>query len=211
MAFKKTLLSIAAMGILSIAGCSAPSKDVSPVELERWKKIQKFTPSSIEDIKTLVVKDIAYEDEKHDFWSSARKTFMEAKEDCDGKAILGSYLAEKLGYPPELLLVHTGELYPKDQHALTLLEEKRNGQVYYGAIDDRVVIKPDCCSLDKLVYEINQARKPNELPYLCYKVYDLNKKNPKWRTANGDIKNFLEDILGLLSFKAIDLEKIKEY
>lgn len=211
MAFKKILLSLAVPAILSITGCYAPSRDISPVRLERWREMQKFQPKSIYEIPFILKNNIEHKDEKNDFWSSARKTFMDAKEDCDGIAIAGAYLSEKLGYPPKLLLVNTGEFHPIYQHALTLLEEKRNGHVYYGAIDDKLVIQPVWYCLDKLLYSINQTRDFNEPPYLCYKVYDLDKKSPKWRTTNSDTKNFSEKFFGLLSFRKINLEKIKGY
>lgn len=180
MSFKKTLVSLLGAGIIILSGCSLNSNFYS----KKWEKINSNMPNSLLKIQEYLSKEICYKSEKRDKWSSAKKTAELGFGDCEDIAILGSYFAESLDYPPKVLFI-VDEL--NGGHVITFLEDKNPKAIHkikYGAIDKVDLFYPIYDSIDNLVYDLNKIQNKN---YSYYLVIDLNSFNKNWRTSNKDL------------------------
>jgi len=180
MSFKKTLLSLLGAGIITFSGCSLNSNSYS----KKWNNINSNIPNSLLKIQEYLSKEMCYKPEKGDKWFSAKKTIELGFGDCEDIAILGSYFAESLGYPPKALFI-VDEL--NRGHAITFLEDKNPKAIHkikYGAIDKVDLFYPTYNSIDNLIYDINKIQNKN---YSYYIAINLNSFNKNWRTSNKDL------------------------
>jgi len=175
-------------------GCSNNSNDSnnpnlnvvstnSTCNLEKIIQSQKM-PKDLNEISKYLNEKIIYLCDKKDFWNSPIKTINEGFGDCDDKAILGSYFAEKLGYCPKVLVLIENV---KSGHLVTLLEEIHgNGEnnKKYGAIESGETFYPTYDSIDTLVDNINMTNFRN---YRYYSVIDLNSLDKDWRTSDKNL------------------------
>ena len=101
-------------------------------------------PGSLAEI-LFCINAIIYENEDGDDWKSPIRTLSHGKGDCEDKAFLGSYFAEKLGYEPIVLDI-TWKAGGKAGHMVTFL--KKNGK--YGLIDENILIYPTHKSINEV-------------------------------------------------------------
>lgn len=176
MKLKKSLLSLILTAELSlsslISGCSNNSK---------WSKIQNNPPNSLAKIQKYLYEEICYKEEKRDRWFSAKKTIESGVGDCEEIAILGSYFAEKIGYPAKLLFLIEKS---SEAHIVTLLDEKNSKKTKYGAIEKADLFYPIYNSIDELICDINKLYGRD---YFYYTILDLDSLNKNWITTNKNL------------------------
>ena len=94
------------------------------------------TPRSLNQILSCI-NAIEYEDEEGDDWKSPMRTLFKEIGDCEDKALVGAYFAEKMGYEPIIMDIKWKEDVGCG-HMVTVL--KKNGK--YGLIDENILIYP---------------------------------------------------------------------
>ena len=204
MALKKTLASLLLATDLFVSGCSNQiyqenilksiqnSKKFS--ELQFDKKLR-----TIKGIQDFLFKEIIYVPEKKEKWNSPKKTIELGYGDCDDIAILGSYLAEFLGYPAKILFL----VDPiNGGHSLTLLEERTN-KVMYGAIQHTDLFYPVYSSIEELVEDINKIDNMN---YFYYLILDLDSLDKNWRMSEKDLTHSKDKRI----YNLVPIKQIKE-
>lgn len=187
---KKTLASLLLTGI-SVLGCANNNNTVRPlyqedlqkrpIYLGKWFDLQFYgTPKTEEAIQNFLYQWVMYLPERKETWNSPKKTLELGYGDCDEIAILGSWLAEFLGYPPKVLFVTD----TKEGHAITLLEKRTEIGVRYGAIQHGYSLYPIFSSIERIVKAINKIEKRN---YSYYAIIDPSSLNKNWDITNQNL------------------------
>ena len=199
----RTLLSIILPAISLISGCSSRlyQDDIlwrAKLNHKAWDEVNsEKRPKTIQEIRSFLGKEMLYLPEKKERWFSAKKSVELGFGDCEDIAFVGAYFAERLGYPPKILILF-GNSDPKKpgSHAVTLLEEQledKNPEIKYGAIEKADLFHPIYDSINSLVNDINRLY---HMDYSHYLVLNLNDINKDWRTTDkslidsGEIKDF---------------------
>ena len=198
MSFKKTLLLLLGAGIITFSGCSSQQTNYQKlVGAQRWELLHLNRPDSLPKVDIYLLSNISPKKDPFliDRWNSAKTTVEKGEGDCEDKAILGSYLAESLGYPPKVLFITN---FLKRAHTLTFLEKRTPESTKYGARDSGKMFYPKYNSVDNLICDINKLYETN---FSFYKIINLNSLNKDWRTTDKNLISLSDKIFGLTQVK----------
>jgi hypothetical protein len=166
----KKKLTLSALSLLALAGCSSNKLEISS------RLDEGFTPKSAYEIKEFMSKNITYKNEKRENWSSPKQTLRSGKGDCEDTAILGAYFAEKMGHPPKIIILDDNS---NVSHAMTYLEYKtEQGNEYRLLGHKRIFVSQK--SVKDAIKILNKEVDKN---YDYYHILDLDTFNPQWRTT----------------------------
>jgi hypothetical protein len=188
MSLKNNIISLGLSGLAILSGCSSNSNNINYAS--RFKDLESMNFKTILDARDYAIRQVKY---KGDFlspildnWNSPKKTLELGNGDCDDNAILGAYVAEKLGYQPKILVV--GKDNHSSGHIFTLLEkEDKNQQILYGGFDFGIFVEPKYSSVEDLVEYLGTMSKDK---YRRYKVFDLDRLDKNWRTTRKNLRPF---------------------
>jgi hypothetical protein len=115
-------------------------------------------------------------------WQSPVGTMRRGAGDCEDFAKLASFLAEELGYVPQIILLNEG--FFGDKHMLSLLHDRRNN--LFGALGRYEYFPVEYSSIEDL---IKNGINPNAISkYNYYMVLNLDDMyGEEWRNKNRDL------------------------
>lgn len=165
-----------------------------------WESLNEIKFYNLQEIRGYLVSCIDYrKDEKlengkkkeADEWNSARETAERRFGDCEDISILASYLAEKIGYEPRLLILEKSD----SRQAICLLKKQTTYGIRYGCIDYETLINPQYASLEDLVKEINLREKRVWNKYRIFREINLSSVNFDWTRGAGNLLPCFEKYL----------------
>ncbi len=119
-----------------------------------------FSFNRIEEIQKYLQFNIKYVNDSKksregifDYWQCAEETLELKTGDCEDIAILGSYFASEIDYPPIILSLRNTKT--NAGHAVTFLQRLENHRLRYGIIDKNFYVAPACSSFRELMDAIN--------------------------------------------------------
>lgn len=168
-----------------------------------WEDLNgDLKPKSISEIAQYLEGGISFSRQKPEIWKSAKRTVEDGMGNCKNTAVLGSYLAESLGYLPKILVFAGTKKQPG--HAVSLLEKNRNGEICYGSIEPRLSVSVENLfpspkgfnSLDNLAiflrsyYLVNGRSKYLFEKWKAIDLADLEKEGCDWRCGSGNLSRY---------------------
>jgi hypothetical protein len=173
------------MSGVTLFGCHPHIDCSTPEAREGIRKVQEYHPYNEYAAALFIEKNFDYVHDRSflfwyvDYWQSPMQTAARKKGDCDDFALLGCYLAEKLGYKPLLLSINS----VFEGHFLALLHNEKTRK--YGVLGEGFYIYPDYDSIDSLISEgINPKSKG---AFTHYKVISPEDMRKDWRTTCHDL------------------------